>query len=105
MAPKIPVISTSAAVRVGSPPSRSAMPMATGAVVDFGASEASTCGSSPNRWAIASADPTATSDPASSPATIGSAAARIRARLSCIGSARHTVAGPSRKCTNCAPSK
>ena len=77
MAPKIPVVSTRTAVSVGWPPSRSAMPMATGAVVDLGASDAMTSPPRPKARAVARAEATATSDPAASPARIGSAAAEF----------------------------
>ncbi len=44
-------------------------------------------------------------DPASSAGTRAGADRLICAQLSCIGTASATVAGPSRKCTYCAPWK
>ena len=82
IAPNTPVNSTRPAAMVGSPPSRSAMPIATGAVVDFGAMLAIiTCGR-PNARAISRTDTTAVTDPASNAAISGSAACRTRRRLS-----------------------
>ena len=53
----------------------------------------------------AKAELIATNEPTSSAATTGSAARLIRERLSYSGRPRQTVAGPSMKWTNCAPSK
>ncbi len=81
-APVMPVRITSTAVSVGDPPMLSEMPIATGAVADLGASEASSAGRTPSRAAMATAEPAAVADPAMSAATTGSAARLSRARLS-----------------------
>src|SRR5437899_8190237 len=105
MEPSTPVIATSTAVRVGTPPSLSEMLMATAAVTDLGASEISTVRGTPAIAATATAETIATVDPASRAASIGSAFRRTLGQFLNNGRAIATVAGPSRKYTNCAPLK
>ena len=104
-APTMPVSTTKTAVKVGDPPSDWLIPSATGAVVLLGASVASIWGDRPSARPKASAVTMAVNDPASRAAAMGKAARRTVARCAQSGTARDTVAGPSRKCTNCAPSK
>ncbi len=79
--------------------------MATGAVADFGANDSSISPRTPRAAATPSAVTTATTDPATSAARIGSRLCRTRPRFARSGTASATVAGPSMKWTNCAPSK
>ena len=104
-APRMPDSTTSTAVSAGIPPMASDRAMAMGAVVDFGASEAITVSGAPSAQPTATAVPMAVIDPATSAAHIGRRLRRTAARLRQSGTASATVAGPSRKCTNCAPSK
>ena len=79
--------------------------MAMGAVTDLAASEARISRGAPSAQAMATAEPMAVSEPARSAATIGRKLRRTATRLRQSGRPSATVAGPSRKCTNCAPSK
>ncbi|OBS31031.1 hypothetical protein A9O67_02150 [Tepidimonas fonticaldi] len=81
------------------------MPIATGVVTDLGASEASVCGLAPSSQPSATALTAAASAPVTSPATSGAQVRRSSGHCACRATASATVAGPSRKCTNCAPSK
>ena len=81
------------------------MPMAIGVVTDLPASEARMRGGAPSRAAMPTAVPTAVSEPATRARAIGTAERRTRSQFSTSGMASATVAGPSRKWTNCAPSK
>ena len=63
IAPKIPVVTTNAAVNEGIPPKDSAIAIATGLVVDFGASETKVTSSRPNKPPKTSALPAATTTP------------------------------------------
>ena len=105
MAPMMPVVMTRAAVSAGMPPRLCEIAMATPAVTDLGASETSTARGTPIAAAMPSAETMATVEPASRAAAIGARSRRTRARLRYSGTASATVAGPSRKCTNWAPSK
>ncbi|MCY1374783.1 hypothetical protein D9M69_621460 [compost metagenome] len=104
-APSTPVHTTSTAVSVGRPPIFSEMPMATGAVTDFGASEAMVALLAPSAQPTPLAVTVAASVPTTSAPAMGSHRRLTRASCSNSGTDRATVAGPSRKCTNCAPSK
>ena len=104
-APRMPVVMTSTAVSAGTPPRFSDTAMAMPAVTDFGAIETSTWRGAPKAAAIATADTQATIAPEIRAAAIGSRLAMTKARWRTNGTAMATVAGPSRKCTNCAPSK
>ena len=75
------------------------------AVTDFGASETSARRGTPSAAAIPTAETIAVNAPITSAAAIGARLARTSARWRTSGTAMATVAGPSRKCTNCAPSK
>ena len=79
--------------------------MAIGAVTDFAASEARISRGAPNAQATSTAEAMAVIEPATSAAHIGRRLRRTAARLRQSGRPSATVAGPSRKCTNCAPSK
>ena len=79
--------------------------MAIGAVTDFAASEAMISPGAPSAQATSTAEAIAVIDPATSAAHIGRRLRTTAARLRQSGSPSATVAGPSRKCTNCAPAK
>ena len=96
---------TSAAVNEGNPPTFSVIPMATGAVTDLGANEIRVSRDAPSQRAMSTALEAETRAPVPMAARIGSHSRRISPRLRYSGTASATVAGPSRKCTNCAPSK
>ncbi|MNT11298.1 hypothetical protein D3C72_1461710 [compost metagenome] len=104
-APMMPVAITSTAVSDGRPPIFSATPIAIGMVTDFGASERTVSGEAPSSQAMPTADTTATTEPATRPASSGNTWVRSLGSCMYSGTASATVAGPSRKCTNCAPSK
>lgn len=104
-APVMPVRITSTAVSAGRPSIFSEMPMATGVVTDFGISERSTSGSSPSSQPMPNAPTTAVTEPASRAISSGPPMRRSRCAWPYSGTASATVAGPSRKCTNWAPSK
>src|SRR5436853_3787946 len=95
--PSTPVMATSTAVSVGTPPSMSEMLMATAAVTDLGASEISTSRGTPQIAATATAETIATVEPASRAASIGTALRRTLGQFLYSGTAIATVAGPSRK--------
>jgi len=101
----MPVEMTSTAVSEGRPPSCSAMPIATGVVTDFGASEASASLEPPSSQAMPTAEAAAVAEPAMMLASTAKADRRTLSNCRYSGMASATVAGPSRKCTNCAPSK
>jgi hypothetical protein len=101
----MPVAITSTAVNAGSPPRRSATALAIGVVTDFGAKDATVARLAPRAQAIATALGSAVAAPTRSAAAIGRRAVRTAARWFQSGTARATVAGPTRKCTNWAPSK
>ena len=105
-APTMPVSTANTAASAGTPPMRSAMPIATGAVTDFGASERTTSSGRPSqrrerapRCRRRRAPPTS--------AAIVSATPRRRtsARRTQSGQASATTAGPSSTWMNCAPAK
>ncbi len=100
-----PVTTANTAASGGKPPIFSAMPIAMGVVTDFGASDSSVAGVAPSTAAIASTDTTAVAAPTHSAHAIGSASRRTLGHSRASGTASATTAGPSRKCTNCAPSK
>ena len=96
---------TNTAVSAGIPPIASEIPRATGAVVDFGANDSRTSVGKPKARAKIMAEPAATIEPVSKASTIGATDVRIVSLLSQSGKANATVAGPSRKWINWAPSK
>ncbi len=104
-APTTPVVTANTAASAGRPPIFSAMPIAIGAVTDFGASESSVAGEAPSAQAMPTALPSASSEPAASAPAIGSASRFTLSHSRASGTASATTAGPSRKWTNCAPSK
>ncbi len=104
-APMMPVAATSTAVSEGMPPIFSAMPMATGLVTDLGANDASVALDAPSAQPTPMAVTVAASVPTTSAPRMGSHRRFRRASCSNSGMDSATVAGPSRKCTNCAPSK
>ena len=71
----------------------------------LGASEAIVAADAPSSQAIASAETIATTTPTSRPTLSANQARRSFGICSNNGTASATVAGPSRKWTNCAPSK
>jgi hypothetical protein len=79
--------------------------MATGAVTDLGASEASTSAGRPNTQPASTALPAAAAPPASAARPRARQRKRSSARRCHIGQASATTAGPSRKWMNCAPAK
>ena len=79
--------------------------LAIGVVTDLGASDSSVAGEAPSAHAIATALAPATTPPATSAPRIGTASRRTLSHSRASGTASATTAGPSRKCTNCAPSK
>jgi hypothetical protein len=81
------------------------MPIATGVVTDFGASDITVAWLAPSRVPMSTALPAATSEPAASDTVTASADRRTRLNCRYNGTASATVAGPSMKCTNWAPSK
>jgi hypothetical protein len=81
MAPVMPVRMTSTAVRVGDPPIPSEMPIATGAVTDFGASDSSTSARTPKAQPMPSALRIAVVEPATSATAIGTSVLRTDFRL------------------------
>ena len=82
------------------------MPIAIGAVTDFGASDSSVAGDAPSSFGEADdADERHRRCPTASAPAIGTASRRTLAHSRASGTASPTTAGPSRKCTNCAPSK
>ena len=81
------------------------MPMAMGAVTDFGATEATSGCPPPNSFAISTALTTPVVVPAASVTAIAGRLRRMAERWRRMGTAKATVAGPSRKWTNFAPSK
>ena len=101
----MPVVTANTAASAGSPPIFSAMPIAIGAVTDFGTSECTVAAEAPNPCAIATTLTSATVEPATSAPAMGMARRRTLPHSRTSGTARPTTAGPSRKCTNCAPSK
>ena len=105
MAPKMPVPITSAAVKAGIPPRRSDTAMAIGEVADFGPRVAASSGVAPSSRATPTAATMAVTQPSSSAAASGRKARRRRGSWRTSGTARATVAGPSRKWTNWAPAK
>ncbi len=104
-APTMPVTTAKTAASAGTPPKRSAMPIATGAVTDFGASDSKTSRGRPNIHPSATALPAAAKPPASAATVNATPRRRTSARRSHSGHASATTAGPSRTCTNCAPAK
>ena len=74
----MPVAITSAAVSDGKPPSCSEMPIATGVVTDFGASDASASRVPPRIQPMPTADPAAAAEPAMTLASSASADRRTR---------------------------
>jgi len=62
-------------------------------------------GEAPSSQAISTAETIATTTPTSRPTDSASQARLSLPACSYSGTASATVAGPSRKCTNCAPSK
>ena len=101
----MPVVTTSTAVSDGRPPSCCEIPIATGVVTDLGTSEASVLFDAPSAQASPNALAVVVSVPTTMPPSSGSQACRRRRLCSNSGTASATVAGPSRKCTSCAPSK
>jgi len=101
----IPVTTTITAVSDGMPPIFSLMPIATGVVTDLAASEAMVAFDAPSSQASTSAETIATTTPTSRPTVSANQARRSFGICSASGTASATVAGPSRKWTNCAPSK
>src|SRR5262245_51913989 len=81
------------------------MPIAIGAVTDFGASDATVCGDAPSSHARPTAVTSATVEPTTSAPTTGSPNRRSAGHARTSGTASPTTAGPSRKWTNCAPAK
>ena len=84
---------------------RSATAMAIGVVTDLGASDNCVGTLAPNARAIPMADATAQTLPTLSPSSTGQRMARTLPSCAYSGIASATVAGPSKKCTNCAPAK
>ena len=101
----MPVVTTSTAVSEGKPPNCSEMPIATGVVTDLGTSDASVVLDAPSAQAKTRALAVVVSVPTTMPPNNGNQARRKRWLCSNNGTASATVAGPSKKCTNCAPSK
>ena len=84
---------------------RSATPIAIGVVTLLGASDISDSRLPPSSAPMPQADNAAVSEPATSAISSGPAIDFSRGHCAWSGIASATVAGPSRKCTNCAPSK
>jgi hypothetical protein len=99
-APTIPVVTTSTAVKDGRPPILSEMPIATGAVADFGASENSVCGLAPRKAAMPIEHRAAIVTPDMIEMVNGSQSRLSFASWEYKGTASATVAGPNKKCTN-----
>ena len=76
-----------------------------GVVTDFGASDSNVVRLAPSAQATSTAEAIAVNDPATQAATIGASSRRTSPAFAASGTASATVAGPSRKWTNCAPSK
>ena len=104
-APVMPVAITSTAVSDGTPPSFCDTAIAIGVVADLGPALTAICTEPPNASTIPTAETTAVSEPASSAANIGRNQRRTRGNWRASGTASATVAGPSKKWTNCAPVK
>ncbi len=101
----MPLAITSTAVNDGSPPTRSATAIATGAVTPLGAIEATRVAGAPHNASTAIALAAPAMLPASSVSVAGASTARTWDHWRRSGTASATVAVPSRKWTNCAPSK
>ncbi|EWS53774.1 hypothetical protein X551_03436 [Methylibium sp. T29] len=104
-APTMPVVTANTAASVAEPPMRSAMPIAIGAVTDFGSNEARINFDPPSAQAVPSATVIEVAAPSNSASSKVPARARSSGHRRANGTASATVAVPSRKCTNCAPSK
>ena len=76
----------------------------TGVVVAFGAIVRASSSEPPSSCTSRIAEPTETSTPSTSATIIGSAKPRRRCSWRCSGTARATVAGPSRKVSTAVPS-
>ena len=81
------------------------MPIATGAVTDFDASERSTSSGRPRPPPITTALPPAAKPPSSAARANARPRRRTSARRCHSGQASATTAGPSSTWTNCAPAK
>ena len=104
-APTRPVTTANTAASEGTPPILSAMPMATGAVTDLGASDSIASRGRSSAQAIATALPAAAPPPTTAARVKRAQWARSCTRRSHSGQASATTAGPSRKWMNCAPAK
>ena len=96
IAPITPVISTNTAANAATPPICSATSMAIGEVTDLGAIVISILCSAPNHHPSNTHRPVANTPPITSVVKIGQNNWRIRRRFKYSGTARATVAGPSR---------
>ena len=105
VAPVMPLAITSTAVNEGRPPTFSATAIATGAVTPRGAMVAINSAGAPHRRTTAIADNAPTMLPTISVKAAGASEALTSFHWRRSGIASATVAVPSRKCTNCAPSK
>ena len=95
--PARPVINTKTAASDGLPPICSATPIAIGVVTDFGASDSATGRDAPSARAIRIALPAAVTAPARMAGRMAKALRLMLASAAYIGTAKATVAGPSRK--------
>ncbi len=95
--PNIAVTITNTAVNEGCPPRFCAMPMAIGVVTDLGPSEITTTFGAPSARAISIAETAVMMEPVVSETKMARKFSRIAGQLAYIGTARATVAGPSRK--------
>jgi len=101
----MPVTTAETAASAGTPPIRSAMPMATGALTDFGASGRSTSSGKPSVHPKATALLAAAMPPTSAAIVNATPRRRSSARRNQSGHASATTAGPSSKWMNYAPAK
>ena len=97
IAPNIPVLTAKIAVKVGDTPIRSAIPIAMGAVTDFGYIAPVMLLSAPKRVAISTALTMEISPPVQSEAINGSDRPLRLLRPRYMGMASDTVAEPSKK--------
>ena len=92
----MPVSTANTAASAGTPPIRSAIPIATGAVTDFGASEWTISIGMPSSDAKTTALPAAAAPPTSAAIVSATPRRRTSARRTQSGHASATTAGPSR---------
>ena len=89
----------------GSPPTVSAIAIATGVVVDFGAIVRASASSPPNAWTSRTALDTETTAPRAIATSIGTRKPLRRCACRCRGTASATVAGPSQKAISSVPER